>query len=408
MLEGYRVLDLTDRKGFLCGKMLGDLGADVIKVERPGGEPDREIGPFYHDIPDPEKSLLWFAYNTSKRGITLDIATQEGCNIFKKLAKEADFIIESFPPGYMGELGLGYEALSKLNPRIILTSITPFGQAGPYKGHKGSDIVAMAMGGLMYIIGDPDRAPLHVGVEQAYPQAGAQAAAATMIAHHYRQATGEGQHVDVSMQEALVTAVLLGSVVWQEVQTTVQRAGPKVWSWDLNRRIIYPCKNGFVCWVSHVSVQGGKTNNMVRWMDSEGMAPEFLKQVDFTAIGWEDVTQPQLESWEEAIGRFFITHTRAELLEGAQKWEVLLYPLSTIKDVTESPQLTFRNYWQELEYPELGTSITHPGIYFKSTELTPRIRCRAPLIGEHNEEVYQNELGLSKEELATLKQKGII
>ena len=133
MLSPYRVLDLTDEKGLLCGKILGDLGADVIKIERPGGDPARNIGPFYHDEPDPEKSLFWFALNTSKRGITLDIEKADGKEIFKKLVKSADFVIESFAPGYLDKLGLGYSELERLNPGIIMVSITPFGQTGPMR-----------------------------------------------------------------------------------------------------------------------------------------------------------------------------------------------------------------------------------------------------------------------------------
>ena len=159
MLDQYRILDLTDEKGLLCAKLLGDLGADVIKIERPGGDPARNVGPFYHDEPDPEKSLFWFAFNTSKRGIILDIETAEGQGAFKRLVASADFVIESFPPGYMDKLGLGYLALEKINPGIILVSITPFGQTGPYRDYKTSDIVAWAMGGQMYSWGDADRPP---------------------------------------------------------------------------------------------------------------------------------------------------------------------------------------------------------------------------------------------------------
>ena len=162
MLSPYRVLDLTDEKGQLTGKLFGDLGADVIKVEKPGGDPSRNLGPFYHDEVDPEKSLNWFAFNTSKRGITLDIEKSEGQELFKKLVKTADFVIESFPPGYMDNLGLGYSDLEKVNPGIIMAAITPFGQTGPYRDLKAPDIVLWAMGGRMFAIGDADRPPLRM------------------------------------------------------------------------------------------------------------------------------------------------------------------------------------------------------------------------------------------------------
>ena len=177
LLPKIRVLDLTDEKGFLCGKILGDLGADVIKIEKPGGDPSRRIGAFYHDIPDPEKSLYWFAYNNNKRGITLSIETRRGQDIYKELIRNADIIIESFPPGYMDQLGLGYSMCSEMNPRLIMISITPFGQTGPYRDYKGCDIVCMAMSGFMYICGDGDKPPVRAIAPQAYLNAAADGAA---------------------------------------------------------------------------------------------------------------------------------------------------------------------------------------------------------------------------------------
>ena len=158
LLSPYRVLDLTDDKGFLCGRILADLGADVIKVETPGGDPARNTGPFYKDIPDPEKSLFWFSYNTNKRSITLNLESLDGQDIFRNLSKTADFVIESFAPDYLDSLSIGYSALSEINPRIIMTSITPYGQTGPYRDYKAYDLTLQASGGLMYVSGDPDRA----------------------------------------------------------------------------------------------------------------------------------------------------------------------------------------------------------------------------------------------------------
>ena len=154
LLAPYRVLDLTDEKGFLAGKIFGDLGADVIKIEKPGGDRARCIGPFYKDIPDPEKSLYWFAFNRNKRGITLDIQTADGQSIFKNLVGTADFVIESFPPGFMDKLGLGYEALSKINPRIIMASISPYGQKGPRANYAASELTLWAMGGMYEVAPD--------------------------------------------------------------------------------------------------------------------------------------------------------------------------------------------------------------------------------------------------------------
>ena len=160
LLSPYRVLDLTDEKGLLCGKLLADLGADVIKVEKPCGDSARNIGPFYHDIVSPETSLFWFAYNANKRSITLDFTTRDGKGIFERLVKTADFVVESFPPDYLAGLGLDYKDLARINPRIVMASITAFGHTGPYAHYKGSDIVVFAMGMLMSQTGDKDRPPL--------------------------------------------------------------------------------------------------------------------------------------------------------------------------------------------------------------------------------------------------------
>ncbi len=190
LVSSPRVLDLTDDKGFLCGRILADMGADVIKIERPGGEAARNIGPFYHDIPDREKSLYWFVFNAGKRGITLDIETRQGRELFKRLVKGADFFIESFPPGYLDKLGLGYSVLSQVNSHLIMVSITPFGQAGPYRDFKAPDLVSIAMSGWMYICGDTDRPPVRVSFPQAYLNTGAEAAAACTIAYYHRERTG--------------------------------------------------------------------------------------------------------------------------------------------------------------------------------------------------------------------------
>ena len=187
MLGPYRVLDLTDEKGMLCGKILGDLGADVIKVERPGGDPVRQIGPFYNDEVDPEKSLLWFALNASKRGVTLDIETADGQETFRRLVETADFVVESFSPGYLDGLGLGYSALREVNPGVIVVSITPFGQTGPYRRYSGPDIVTWAMSGQLYPCGNADRPPVRVSHRAlSYLHAGGAAAAGAMMALHHR------------------------------------------------------------------------------------------------------------------------------------------------------------------------------------------------------------------------------
>lgn len=217
-LAGYRVLDLTDEKGHLCGKLLGDLGADVIKIEPPGGDPGRCRGPFYKDIPDPEKSLQWFFTGLNKRGITLNIETVDGRELFKRLVRTADFLIESYEPGYMESLDLGYEALEKVNPAIIMTSITHFGQRGPYAHYKASDLVGVSMGGLARLFGELNGPPTRISAPQYYFLGAAQGAVGSMVAHYHRELTGEGQHVDVSCQQAVLLALRIAAETWDLIK----------------------------------------------------------------------------------------------------------------------------------------------------------------------------------------------
>lgn len=408
MLSPYRVLDLTDESGVLCGKLLGDLGADVIKIERPGGDPARSRGPFLHDEIDPEKSLFWFAFNTSKRGITLNIETSDGQEIFKRLAKAADFVIESFPPGYMDKLSLGYSALERINPGIIIVSITPFGQTGPYRDYKAAGIVAWAMGGHMHPCGNPDSPPVEIGHHsQAYLHASVEAAAGALIALSYRQITGEGQHVDVSIQDSLAQSNYTLSSAW-DMMKSVRRRGEQSERYAHVRRM-WPCQDGYVMWFFFSGVVA-KTRNpaLVRWMDSEGMADDFLREFDWTTFDWRTTTQEIMDRLEAPTAKFFMSHTKAELLEGALKHRVILYPVSTTRDILESAQLAARGFFVELAHPELGITITYPGAFARCSSASPRILRRAPLVGEHNDEIFESELGLSKEELVTLKQAGII
>jgi len=224
LLESFRILDLTDDKGFLCGRILGDLGADVIKVEPPEGDALRRIGPYYKEIPHPEKSLYWFAFNANKRGITLNLDFGDGQEIFKTLIKKADILIESFHPGYTETLGLSYEELSKLNPSLVMTSITPFGQSGPYRDLKASDLVSWCMGGMAYVSGDPDRSPVQISFPQAYLQAAAAGATGTLIALYYREITGEGQWVDVSIHEAVIHTLMNVLQFWDVSGIILKRA----------------------------------------------------------------------------------------------------------------------------------------------------------------------------------------
>jgi len=408
MLSPYRVLDLADEKGLLCGKLLGDLGADVIKIERPGGDPARNQGPFYHDEVDPERSLFWFAFNTSKRGITLDIETADGQEIFKRLVKGADFVIESFDPGYLDKLGLGYTALEKINPHLIMISVTPFGQTGPYKDYKAPDIVAWALGGVLGQWGDIDRPPIWIAHHsQTSLHAATEAVAGALMALYYRGMTGEGQQVDLSIQDCATRGANLPIAAWQMMK--INRLWTGTGQQTVRTRHQWPCKDGYVYWAYQAGLQARRQNvPLIQWMEEEGMADDFIKEFDWDTFDLRTATQETIDRLGESTIKFFMAHTKAELLDGAVKRRVMLYPVATTKDILENVQLAAREFWVEVEHPELGTTITYPGAFANASETPSRISRRAPLIGEHNEEVYEKELGISKEELQGLKQAQVI
>lgn len=414
MLSPYRVLDLTDEKGLLCGKILGDMGADVIKIEKPGGDAARSIGPFYHDEPHPEKSLFWFSLNTSKRGITLDIEAADGREILKKLLKSADFVIESFPRGYLDQLGLGYSSLDKIKPGIILVSITPFGQTGPYRDYKITDIVAWALSGEMSGWGDPDRPPVRISHHaQAYLNAAADGAIGALVALWQRQNSGEGQQIDVSIQESL--SIMDGdnrNPAWSRNPGTVRRRGEPAMGGGggIGHRTtrLFKCKDGYVSWSHGGASVLAPSLPLIRWMQAEGMSNEFLDTFNWSRPDFGQISQEEMDKIEEPTAKFFLTKTKAELLAGAIKHDVMLYPVATTADMLQDPQLKARNFWVEVEHPELGVKITYLGAFGACSETPPRIYRRAPLIGEHNREIYEDELGISKEELTILKQGGVI
>jgi crotonobetainyl-CoA:carnitine CoA-transferase CaiB-like acyl-CoA transferase len=408
-LSPYRVLDLTDEKGYMCAKILGGLGAEIIKIEPPDGDRGRKIGPFVGDRPDPNRSLYWIAFNLNKKSITLDLKTAEGKTILKKLAASADFVIESFAPGHLHELGLGYEELSKLNPAIVMTSISPYGQTGPCKNFNASDIVCWAGCGYMWLCGNEDRAPLRMSIPQAYLHGGAEAAMGSMVAFWHRQKTGEGQHVDVSITESAMWSCLTAHAAWDMNREILQRQGAFRAYGSYKIRFMYPCKDGHVVFLllgGHIGARGQKA--LSQWMDQEGMSDEFLRNFDWDSFDASTYNDEMARKLEPFFERFFLTKTKDELFKAALKMQYLLAPVNTIQDLTASPHLAARDFWVDLDHPELDVRLTYPGAPFKSNRVSWRIDRRAPLIGEHNQEIYGRELGFSDSEIRALTGKGVI
>jgi crotonobetainyl-CoA:carnitine CoA-transferase CaiB-like acyl-CoA transferase len=407
MLSPYRALDLTGEEGLYCGKLLADLGADVIKMEQPGGDAARSLGPFYHNEPHPERSLFWWALNAGKRSITLNLETADGRDLFKRLVKKTDFVIESFPPGYLEKLGLDYTHLEKLNPGIILISITPFGQTGPYKDRPAADITAWAMGGQMAPCGEPDRPPYRISHHaQSYLLAGVDAAQGALTALFYRGRTGEGQQVDISIQESIVQTTEHITSGWDRRQR-IQKRGEAA---GFRQSQLWPCRDGYVSFAFSGAITGTDFNKaLVDWLLGEGFlkkAPEIMNAPAGGKLAGGGREVP--EEFVEATEKLFLAHTKAELLEEARKREIQLYPVATPADIMGNPQLEARDFWQEIEHPEMGITLKYPGAFVRASEASPRVQRRAPHIGEHNIEIYVGELGLSREEIIMVKQAGVI
>jgi crotonobetainyl-CoA:carnitine CoA-transferase CaiB-like acyl-CoA transferase len=413
VLPPIRILDLTEGGCMLGGRLLGDAGADVIKIEPPGGSPSR-IWPYYHGINEPEKSLFWFAYNANKRGITLDIQKQAGQELLKKLAAKADIILESFEPGYMQKLGLGYDDLCKVKKDIIMTSITPFGQSGPKANYSASALTVWASSGYLNACGDPDRAPVWITLPQTYLFGGCEGAIGSLSAYYYRMDSGEGQWIDVSMQEPAISPNMNVLQMWDLNKYEFKRIGSAsyVAGTGVKQTIYFKCKDGFVM----ILAIGGNdpyassSERLVQWMDKCGLAPEWLKKLNW----WKDfnaskLSQELADKVGAAIEAFTLTKTKDELYQvGAFDYKILIAPVSSAKDITEDIQLSARNYWMSIYHPELDEDITYSGPFIRFSETPVQYSRRAPLPGEHNLEIYGGELGLSNAELSVLKSKAVI
>jgi crotonobetainyl-CoA:carnitine CoA-transferase CaiB-like acyl-CoA transferase len=412
LLSPYRVLDLTDEKAFLCGRVLGDLGADVIKIEPPGGDPARRFGPFAGDGEDAERSLYWFAYNHNKRGVTLSLDHPQGREIFLRLAERADFVLESFPPGYLAERSLDYDVLAGRNAGLIHVSITAFGRTGPRASQRATDLGVWAAGGCLSLAGEREGEPLRVTVAQTPMWVGMHAAMGALLALAARVGTGRGQHVDVSAQESVMAALSHAPAFWDmlgenPIREGIYMSGRTVTGARL--RVFWRCLDGFLNFIIYGGEAGRRTNRgLVAWMAERGAAPEWLKAVDWSTFDVRTCTQEEIDRLEAPIEAFFRTVTKEEFARQAYERGMLGYPVATAADLAVHPQLAAREFWRSLEWPEIGRSVPLPGPFARfsaASEVGPRRP--APRIGQHNLEVYR-EIGLDPEDLARLSAQGVV
>ncbi|MGE0701313.1 MAG: CaiB/BaiF CoA transferase family protein [Hyphomicrobiaceae bacterium] len=410
-LAGLRVLEIADEKGEFCGKLLGDLGADVIKIEPPGGERTRRLGPFLDDVPHPDRSLHFWFYNTSKRGITLALGTPDGQALLRRLTAEADVVLETLAPGHLASLGLGYDSLAKDNPGLVMCSLTPFGQTGPWREYRTTDLLHMAAGGEMASCGYdetdvPGAPPIAPGGGNAWAMGGHFAYMGLMAALVHRTMTGRGQHVDVSIHEAcaLTTESAIANWVYRG-ETLIRQTGRHHAPAETPRTQFLAKDGTYVC-----ALVAGRLN------------PKYVKDLAalFDALGYpHDLADPryadakavaaaQAHIIDDLVAGFIASHPAEAVYHAAQDRGFTWAAVRAPEDLLDDAHLHDRGFWKTVDHPELGRSFVYPGEAAIYNGSPWRISRRAPLVGEHNVEIYCDELGLGRGELSVLAENGIV
>ncbi len=411
-LAGYRVLDLSDEKGQLCARILGELGADVIKVEPRTGDTTRANGPFYRDKEGADTSLYWWTMNAGKRSITCELRLEDGRKAFHKLVEASDVVIETCEPGTQAALGLDYATLEAVNPAIIVASISAFGQTGPYANLKATDIVASAMGGHMNLNGDAEHGPVRTTAPQAYAQANLQTAVGITIALYARGSAtgGAGQHIDASMQEAMANAMDSAQQTWDIRHKN--SVGPGLYrcrAGEIVDRYLYEASDGWVVMLGNGGLSTATGNALIDWMEADGSAR------DLAADHWrmrlatlQPLSSEERAYIEETIELFCKKHPKAWLVAGAQERGAGWAPVYSPREIVENEQLAARDYFVTVHHEDLGESFVYPGAPWKLAETPWMQRGRAPHIGEHNEQVYGELLGLEPAELKRLRMRMVV
>lgn len=403
-LGDLQVLDISLEIGAYCAKLLADLGARVIRVEPPGGDVLRHKGPYYHGEVEPEKSLRHFHYNTGKQSITLDIETEEGAALFSRLAEQADVVIEGYPPGHLARLGLDYETLSQANSGLIMASITPFGQQGPYSGYAGTDLVGVAMGGLMALCGFSEDPPNYPSGLQGYHMASIAACTGITMAVCVRDydPEGRGKHIDISMQEAVAMSTI--QTANANLHTVLrQKPGRSGFGSVGGRgRSIFQCKDGG--WISFV-VPPGLWDSFVEWLSEHDLAGDLAgSQSDDPAKRMLDPRPAIIEATQNLVALY----DRDEVFHEGQKRRLLCMPVNTVEDLYRDEQLNSRGFFVRIEHRDLDDTLIYPGAPVELSETPMRIARAAPTLGQHSDGAFLGDLGLSERELAELRSRGVI
>jgi crotonobetainyl-CoA:carnitine CoA-transferase CaiB-like acyl-CoA transferase len=396
VLSPYRVIDLSNERGLLCGQILADLGADVIQVEPPGGNRARRLGPWYKAEAGDERSLFWWAYARNKRSVVLDLETASGVTELKRLVRGAEFLIESETPGTMGSLGLGYEELTRENPSLVVVSITAFGQHGPRAMWQDCDLTHMASGGHAYLSGDADKPPVRICVPQGHAHAGADAAVGALIAHFERKRSGRGQHVDISIQQSVTLATMFRSLDVPLEQAPAQRLSGGV---QIVGRF---CPTRFALRDGHVVLgpaflpsTGHFMERLLAYAAEEGFHDPALDGVDWGNFALMmvsgDLPRDAYEPLAALLTRFFAGKTKAEMMRAAIDRKLLLAPALGLDEIIDSEQLAEREFSVSHTHPSFGVEARFPGAMarFSKTPVAPGRP--PPRLGEHAAELADED-----------------
>ena len=404
-LSGLKIVELSERvAGPFCTKVMADLGAEVIKIEKPGtGDVARSRGPFPGDDPHPERSALFLYLNTNKQGVTLDLSKPAGAGLFRELVQDADILVETQPPGFLDSLSLGYESLHKMHPRLIVTSITPFGQTGPYKDYKAYNLNCFHMGVVGYetpfnFVTDLEHEPpLKAGGEQADFLAGWTAATATMCAVFHRELTSAGQHVDIAEVEAVAHMVRPNFAFYSHEPPTGpnRRRFLRRLKWGL--AYVFPCRGGHIAFLALTDQHWESLKEMMG-------RPEWAESDLFTTMLQRFM---HIDAVEAGVAEWLREQDRDELARRAQELHIPAFPVRDLKEVVTAEQYRERGFFVPVDHPATGPLI-FPGAPFKLSATPWQVRSPAPRLGEHNARVYGERLGLSAERREQLHREGVI
>ena len=419
-LSDLRVIELTSERGAFAGKLMADMGADVIAVEAPGGDATRSYPPFLDDEPGPERSLYWWHYNTSKRGITLDLQSERGRELFRELVKGADVLIECEDPGRMAEWGLDYADLKALRADLIMVSITPFGRSGPRCDEPATDLTILAGGGPAWSCGYDDHSlpPVRGGGNQGYQTGCHFAVLSALVALLVRHETGVGQHIDVNMHAASNVTTEAASYDWHVNRGTVQRQTGRHAATRPTMPSQIRCGDGRYVNTGIPPRRPEEFRAVHDWLRELGLEDEFpeavflemgaqRERIDLAKIGSDDETTAIFGAGREAQNLIASRIPAYDFFVGSQRRGLPVGVIYSPEEALEDPHFIARGFPVEVEHPELGRSFTYPGAPWVFGASPWRIQRRAPLLGEHNDEVFA-ALGLSATELDRLRDDRVI